>query len=88
MDKITNIHWLSKEDVGFEPTHAFTRLTVFKTVPFSQAWVILRTIKLVYHLILYMTSKKPICSTYVTFCLINQKNLTEARVNLLSYISY
>jgi hypothetical protein len=41
MDKITNIHWLSKEDVGFEPTHAFTCLTVFKTVPFSQAWVIL-----------------------------------------------
>ena len=31
----------SKEDVGFEPTHAFTRLTVFKTVPFSQTWVIL-----------------------------------------------
>ena len=30
-----------KEDVGFEPTHAFTRLTVFKTVPFSQTWVIL-----------------------------------------------
>ena len=32
----------SKEDVGFEPTHAFTRLTVFKTVPFSQTWVILQ----------------------------------------------
>ena len=31
-----------KEDVGFEPTHAFTRLTVFKTVPFSRTWVILR----------------------------------------------
>ena len=30
-----------KEDVGFEPTHAFTRLTVFKTVPFSRTWVIL-----------------------------------------------
>ena len=33
-----------KEDVGFEPTHAFTRLTVFKTVPFSQTWVILQNI--------------------------------------------
>ena len=33
-----------KEDVGFEPTHAFTRLTVFKTVPFSQTWVILQII--------------------------------------------
>ena len=32
-----------KEDVGFEPTHAFTRLTVFKTVPFSRTWVILHT---------------------------------------------
>ena len=33
---------LVKEDVGFEPTHAFTRLTVFKTVPFSRTWVILQ----------------------------------------------
>ena len=32
----------TKEDVGFEPTHAFTRLTVFKTVPFSRTWVILQ----------------------------------------------
>ena len=32
----------SKEKVGFEPTHGFTRLTVFKTVPFSQTWVSLR----------------------------------------------
>ena len=31
-----------KEDKGFEPLHAFTRLTVFKTVPFSRTWVILR----------------------------------------------
>ena len=30
-----------KEDKGFEPLHAFTRLTVFKTVPFSRTWVIL-----------------------------------------------
>ena len=36
-----NVFSLTKEDVGFEPTHAFTRLTVFKTVPFSQTWVIL-----------------------------------------------
>ena len=28
------------ENRGFEPLHAFTRLTVFKTVPFSQTWVI------------------------------------------------
>lgn len=27
--------------MGFEPTHAFTRLTVFETVPFSLTWVIL-----------------------------------------------
>ena len=33
---------MNKEDVGFEPTHAFTRLTVFKTVPFSRTWVILQ----------------------------------------------
>ena len=31
-----------KEDKGFEPLHAFTRLTVFKTVPFSRTWVILQ----------------------------------------------
>ena len=35
-----------KEDVGFEPTHAFTRLTVFKTVPFSRTWVILHIIQM------------------------------------------
>ena len=38
-----------KEDVGFEPTHAFTRLTVFKTVPFSRTWVILREHYIAYH---------------------------------------
>ena len=37
-----------KEDVGFEPTHAFTRLTVFKTVPFSRTWVILQILELIY----------------------------------------
>lgn len=31
-----------KERVGFEPTHRFIDLTVFKTVPFSQTWVSLR----------------------------------------------
>ena len=36
-----------KEDVGFEPTHGFTRLTVFKTVPFSRTWVILQKVDLV-----------------------------------------
>ena len=35
-----------KEDKGFEPLHAFTRLTVFKTVPFSRTWVILHTIQM------------------------------------------
>ena len=37
---------LIKEDKGFEPLHAFTRLTVFKTVPFSRTWVILHTIQM------------------------------------------
>ena len=32
---------MTKEDKGFEPLRAFTRLTVFKTVPFSRTWVIL-----------------------------------------------
>ena len=32
---------MKKEDKGFEPLHGFTRLTVFKTVPFSRTWVIL-----------------------------------------------
>ncbi len=35
--------------MGFEPTHALTRLTVFKTVPFSQTWVILREHYIAYH---------------------------------------
>ena len=33
---------ISKENVGFEPTRRFHDLTVFKTVPFSQTWVILQ----------------------------------------------
>ena len=32
---------MPKENVGFEPTRRFPDLTVFKTVPFSQTWVIL-----------------------------------------------
>ena len=36
---------IKKEDVGFEPTRAFTHLTVFKTVPFSRAWVILHNLR-------------------------------------------
>ena len=30
------------EAVGFEPTRGVTRLSVFKTDPFSQTWVCLR----------------------------------------------
>ncbi len=30
------------EAVGFEPTRGLTRLSVFKTDPFSQTWVCLR----------------------------------------------
>ena len=33
-----------KENVGFEPTRRFHDLTVFKTVPFSQTWVILHNV--------------------------------------------
>ena len=32
------------EAVGFEPTRGVTRLSVFKTDPFSQTWVCLRII--------------------------------------------
>ena len=31
------------EEEGFEPPRGVTRLSVFKTDPFSQAWVFLRT---------------------------------------------
>ena len=44
IDVSFNVFSLTKEDVGFEPTHAFIRLTVFKTVPFSRTWVILQII--------------------------------------------
>ena len=32
--------------IGLKYTHGFTRLTVFKTVPFSRTWVILHTIQM------------------------------------------
>jgi hypothetical protein len=32
------------EAVGFEPTRGVTRLSVFKTDPFSQTWVCLRAL--------------------------------------------
>ena len=38
---------ISKENVGFEPTRRFHDLTVFKTVPFSQTWVILHHLLLI-----------------------------------------
>jgi hypothetical protein len=31
------------EEEGFEPPRALRRLSVFKTDPFSQTWVLLRT---------------------------------------------
>ena len=40
---------MPKENVGFEPTRRFPDLTVFKTVPFSQTWVILHYLCFVLH---------------------------------------
>ena len=34
-----------EEEEGFEPPRGLTRLSVFKTDPFSQTWVFLRIIK-------------------------------------------
>ena len=31
-----------EEEEGFEPPHGLTRLSVFKTDPFSQTWVFLQ----------------------------------------------
>ena len=36
-----------EEEEGFEPPRGMTRLSVFKTDPFSQTWVFLRNILLV-----------------------------------------
>ncbi|TKV29369.1 hypothetical protein FDX20_27625, partial [Citrobacter sp. TBCS-11] len=52
---------------GFEPTHAFTRLTVFKTVPFSQTWVILQLINLLYHFYLKTTKTNQLSNKTNTF---------------------
>jgi hypothetical protein len=35
------------EEEGFEPPRGLTRLSVFKTDPFSQTWVLLHIIKMV-----------------------------------------
>ena len=35
-----------EEEEGFEPPRGMTRLSVFKTDPFSQTWVFLRIIKI------------------------------------------
>jgi hypothetical protein len=35
---------LMEEEEGFEPPRGLTRLSVFKTDPFSQTWVFLRII--------------------------------------------
>ena len=36
-----------EEEEGFEPPRGMTRLSVFKTDPFSQTWVFLRIKKLI-----------------------------------------
>jgi hypothetical protein len=35
-----------EEEEGFEPPRGFTRLSVFKTDPFSRTWVFLRVDKI------------------------------------------
>ncbi len=35
--------------MGFEPTRAVTRLTVFEAVPLSRTWVILQWLSILYH---------------------------------------
>ena len=36
--------FIRKEEEGFEPPRGLTRLSVFKTDPFSQTWVFLQSI--------------------------------------------
>ena len=36
------LQYLMAEEEGFEPPHGLTRLSVFKTDPFSRTWVFLR----------------------------------------------
>ena len=38
----TNIKDIMEEEEGFEPPRGLTRLSVFKTDPFSQTWVFLQ----------------------------------------------
>ena len=47
------------EEEGFEPPRGLTRLSVFKTDPFSQTWVFLRTDK-EYFIIFKMQSQENI----------------------------
>ena len=37
------------EEEGFEPPRGVTRLSVFKTDPFSQTWVLLHVTGIIYH---------------------------------------
>ena len=41
------------EDEGFEPPRDFRRLSVFKTDPFNQAWVI-------FHVMVLLTGLEPV----------------------------
>ncbi len=36
-----------EEEEGFEPPRGMTRLSVFKTDPFSRTWVFLRVLKVI-----------------------------------------
>jgi hypothetical protein len=36
-----------EEEEGFEPPRGLTRLSVFKTDPFSRTWVFLRVLKVI-----------------------------------------
>ena len=38
------LQYLMAEEEGFEPPHGLTRLSVFKTDPFSRTWVFLRNL--------------------------------------------
>jgi hypothetical protein len=39
------VHKIMAEEEGFEPPRGLTRLSVFKTDPFSRTWVFLRSKK-------------------------------------------
>ena len=57
---------VAKEDKGFEPLHGFTRLTVFKTVPFSRTWVILQKKNDPYGIRTRVTAVKGRCLNHLT----------------------